>query len=436
MCTLVRRSHVSPPISPLPQPVHAQCLLGFLAGVLLSLNSLIFILLLIHPCSLLLLRILHVRKPVHPQQDAGGARPQHLHLPPTRRCASNAQALAGGAAALRPDFRLPVNLPCPRWLSSKPPTSLPRACFVLSPTVPPYTLAGEAGDIDHLVSAFMLCENIAHGINLRKSPVLQYLYYIAQVPLYCPPLRPSHVARRADSFFCCRRPQPACKRFWFLLLLHRSPPPAARPSVLLLLCRLGCACRRCPTTPCSWTTTATPSPPFLPAASPSRSPPTTRCRQGCAAVAPGTGMCVCVGFGGGGGGGCCQRGSCAWEPHGHSTGERAGSKKLRSDVEGFAGAGRSRAVAVLPKRRLALTPSLAPLVPACPAPAPRGVTAHLPPLPADPPHQGAAGGGILCGGTGAVPYHWPRFTVQLCAAVLGRLAAAPAALALVCPICG
>ncbi len=33
--------------------------------------------------------------------------------------------------------------------------------------------SGEAGDIDHLVSTFMLCENIAHGINLRKSPCLQ-----------------------------------------------------------------------------------------------------------------------------------------------------------------------------------------------------------------------------------------------------------------------
>lgn len=40
---------------------------------------------------------------------------------------------------------------------------------------------GEAGDVDHLVSAHMLCENIAHGINLRKSPCIQYLYYLAQV---------------------------------------------------------------------------------------------------------------------------------------------------------------------------------------------------------------------------------------------------------------
>ena len=43
--------------------------------------------------------------------------------------------------------------------------------------------AGEAGDTDHLVSAFMLCENIAHGINLRKSPCMQYLYYMKQVCL-------------------------------------------------------------------------------------------------------------------------------------------------------------------------------------------------------------------------------------------------------------
>jgi len=33
--------------------------------------------------------------------------------------------------------------------------------------------AGEAGDVDHLVAAYLLCENIAHGINLRKSPCLQ-----------------------------------------------------------------------------------------------------------------------------------------------------------------------------------------------------------------------------------------------------------------------
>ncbi|XP_073289236.1 AMP deaminase-like isoform X4 [Primulina huaijiensis] len=41
--------------------------------------------------------------------------------------------------------------------------------------------SGEAGDIDHLAATFLTAHNIAHGINLRKSPVLQYLYYLAQV---------------------------------------------------------------------------------------------------------------------------------------------------------------------------------------------------------------------------------------------------------------
>jgi AMP deaminase len=47
---------------------------------------------------------------------------------------------------------------------------------------------GEAGELDHLASGFMCCENIAHGINLRKSPMLQYLYYLAQVGLCMSPL--------------------------------------------------------------------------------------------------------------------------------------------------------------------------------------------------------------------------------------------------------
>ncbi|CAH9090207.1 unnamed protein product [Cuscuta epithymum] len=47
---------------------------------------------------------------------------------------------------------------------------------------------GEAGDIDHLAAGFLLCHNIAHGINLRKSPVLQYLYFLAQIGLAMSPL--------------------------------------------------------------------------------------------------------------------------------------------------------------------------------------------------------------------------------------------------------
>nr|CAD1833052.1 unnamed protein product [Ananas comosus var. bracteatus] len=48
--------------------------------------------------------------------------------------------------------------------------------------------AGEAGDIDHLAATFLTSHNIAHGVNLRKSPVLQYLYYLAQIGLAMSPL--------------------------------------------------------------------------------------------------------------------------------------------------------------------------------------------------------------------------------------------------------
>jgi AMP deaminase len=48
--------------------------------------------------------------------------------------------------------------------------------------------AGEAGDLDHLVAAFLLAKNIAHGNNLRKSPGLQYCFYLAQIGLNMSPL--------------------------------------------------------------------------------------------------------------------------------------------------------------------------------------------------------------------------------------------------------
>lgn len=49
--------------------------------------------------------------------------------------------------------------------------------FVLRPH------CGEAGAIQHLVAGYMLADNISHGLLLRKSPVLQYLYYLEQVRL-------------------------------------------------------------------------------------------------------------------------------------------------------------------------------------------------------------------------------------------------------------
>eukprot|EP00071_Canis_lupus_P027019 XP_022260576.1 AMP deaminase 1 isoform X2 [Canis lupus familiaris] len=47
---------------------------------------------------------------------------------------------------------------------------------------------GEAGAITHLMTAFMTADNISHGLNLKKSPVLQYLFFLAQIPIAMSPL--------------------------------------------------------------------------------------------------------------------------------------------------------------------------------------------------------------------------------------------------------
>lgn len=54
--------------------------------------------------------------------------------------------------------------------------------FVLRPH------CGEAGPIQHLVAGFLLSENISHGLLLRKAPVLQFLYFLAQIGIAMSPL--------------------------------------------------------------------------------------------------------------------------------------------------------------------------------------------------------------------------------------------------------
>ncbi|GLT40015.1 hypothetical protein SLA2020_141750 [Shorea laevis] len=66
------------------------------------------------------------------------------------------------------------------------------------PTIKLRPHCGEAGDIDHLAAAFLLCNNISHGINLRKSPVLQYLYYLAQIGLAMSPLSNNYLFLEID----------------------------------------------------------------------------------------------------------------------------------------------------------------------------------------------------------------------------------------------
>lgn len=47
---------------------------------------------------------------------------------------------------------------------------------------------GEAGDPEHLISAFLTSHSISHGIALRKTPFLQYLYYLDQIGMAMSPL--------------------------------------------------------------------------------------------------------------------------------------------------------------------------------------------------------------------------------------------------------
>ena len=47
---------------------------------------------------------------------------------------------------------------------------------------------GEAGDTEHLTSAFLTAHSISHGILLRKVPALQYLFYLKQIGIAMSPL--------------------------------------------------------------------------------------------------------------------------------------------------------------------------------------------------------------------------------------------------------
>lgn len=59
---------------------------------------------------------------------------------------------------------------------------IPADTFVFRPH------CGEAGDTDHLASAFLTAHSISHGILLRKVPALQYLFYLKQIGLAMSPL--------------------------------------------------------------------------------------------------------------------------------------------------------------------------------------------------------------------------------------------------------
>lgn len=47
---------------------------------------------------------------------------------------------------------------------------------------------GEAGNIDHLATAYLISDGINHGVELNKSPVLTYLYYLKQIGIAMSPV--------------------------------------------------------------------------------------------------------------------------------------------------------------------------------------------------------------------------------------------------------
>ena len=48
-------------------------------------------------------------------------------------------------------------------------------------TVSCHLHCSEAGNVDHLASTFLLAHGINHGLLLKQTQVLQYLFYICQI---------------------------------------------------------------------------------------------------------------------------------------------------------------------------------------------------------------------------------------------------------------
>ena len=82
---------------------------------------------------------------------------------------------------------------------------------------------GEAGHIYHTATAFLLSENINHGINLRKSPVMEYFYYLCQIGISMSPMSNNHLfLPYSKSPFKGRMPQVFFFRPIFRIFRKRS----------------------------------------------------------------------------------------------------------------------------------------------------------------------------------------------------------------------
>jgi AMP deaminase len=66
--------------------------------------------------------------------------------------------------------------------------------------------AGEAGDREHLISAYMCANSINHGIELLNCPPLEYLFYLSQIGIAMSPLS-------NNALFCDYHKNPCYKYF-------------------------------------------------------------------------------------------------------------------------------------------------------------------------------------------------------------------------------
>ena len=98
----------------------------------------------------------------------------HLGFSGCTICLPTWRASIGGVAPAA----LVINLP----FSTSLLLTGPADTFVFRPH------SGEAGDTDHLTSAFLTSHSISHGILLRKVPALQYLFYLKQIGVAMSPL--------------------------------------------------------------------------------------------------------------------------------------------------------------------------------------------------------------------------------------------------------
>ncbi len=58
---------------------------------------------------------------------------------------------------------------------------------------------GEAGDTSHLATAYLCVNGISHGINLRKSRTLQFLYYLDQIGIAVSPVSNNFLFLKLDQ---------------------------------------------------------------------------------------------------------------------------------------------------------------------------------------------------------------------------------------------